>query len=402
MKIHFILPLLFVAVFANAQQIILSDSAQISLLTAEPSPPVYARWGHTAIRVLDKKNKIDWAYNYGIFDFSDYVRFITKFVKGATDYKLDVWSTNSFFYAYSERKSSVYEQILDLTKAEKQQLFDALQVNFQPENRIYRYNFVYDNCATRPFDMIIKILHTTPIINYSHKTTTYRTIFIEGVGNNTWDRFGIDLLIGRDADKPIRQDTIIYALRAFPSYTAAILNSITLENDSISKPLVLETQKVIDFPLQKPQENGIFSPNVVCCIILALIVLLSLWGWRKKFDFVLLDFILFLISGIIGTVIFYLIFFSTHPLVENNFNLLWLNPLQLIFAFLLIKESWRRPLSYFALFNTFTTLLAIIVWVTRYQVMHPAFLPLMAIYLMRSILFFQNNFKKIHYNISNN
>ena len=66
MKKYLILPLLFVAFLANAQPIILSDSAQISLLTAEPSPPVYARWGHTAIRVLDKKNKIDWAYNYGI------------------------------------------------------------------------------------------------------------------------------------------------------------------------------------------------------------------------------------------------------------------------------------------------------------------------------------------------
>jgi len=388
MKKLLILPLLFIAFFANSQQVILSDSAQISLLTAEPSAPIYARWGHTAIRVLDEKNNIDWAYNYGIFDSSKPF-FVLRFIQGKTDYQLAIWSFDTFFSEYYNRKSAVYEQILDLTQREKQKLFDALQVNFLPENREYRYNFVYDNCATRPFDMIISVLQTTPIITFS-RTTTYRAIFDEFVGLNTWDRFGIDLLIGRDADKKI--DT--YALRAFPSYTAAMLSSIILENDTISKPLVLETHKLSDFPLQVPQEKGIFSPNVVCCAILVLLMLLSIWGWRNKFDFVLLDSVLFLVSGTVGTIIFYLMFFSVHPLVYPNFNFLWLNPLQLIFAFLILKKSWRKPLSYFALFNTFTTLLAIIVWVTRYQVMHPAFLPLMSIYLVRSILFFQNNFKR--------
>ena len=396
MKKYLVLILLFVAVFANSQQIILSDSVQISLLTAEPSAPVYARWGHTAVRVFDEKNQIDWAYNYGIFDFSNYFKFITKFVSGATDYELGIWSTEYFFTSYAKRQSAVYEQVLDLTKEEKQKLFDALQLNYQPENRIYRYNFVFDNCATRPFDMIMSVLKTTPIITYSHNTTTYRAIFIEGVGVNTWDRFGIDLLIGRDADKPIRQGEIVFALRAFPAYTAAIFNSIVLENDSISKPLVLETQKFGGFPLQVPQEKGIFSPNVVCCAILVLLMLLSFWGWKNKFDFIALDFVLFLVSGLVGTIIFYLMFLSTHSLVQSNLNLLWLNPLQLIFAFGILKQSWRKPFSYFAIFNTFATLLAIIVWVTRFQVMHPAFLPLMAIYLVRSVLFFQNNIKKIH------
>ena len=389
MKKFLVLPFLFVAFFANSQQIILSESAQISLLTAEPSAPIYARWGHTAVRVLDEQNDIDWSYNYGIFDFSDYVKFIVNFVSGATDYKLDVWSTRYFMKSYSERKSTVYEQVINFTNEEKQIFFDALQKNALPENCVYRYNFVLDNCVTRPFDLMMKVLGSTPIINYSH-VTTYRAIFDEFVGLNTWNRFGIDLLIGREADLPI----YTYDLRAFPSYAVEILNSTVLANDTVSKPLVLDTHKLSDFPLQVPQEKGIFSPNVVFCVILLLLMLLSFWGWKNKFDLIFLDFMLFLVSGLIGTIIFYLMFFSVHPLVFQNFNLLWLNPLQLIFAFLLLKKSCRKPLSYFAIFNTFTTLLAIIVWVTRFQGMHPAFLPLMAIYLVRSVLFFQNNIKK--------
>ena len=42
--------------------------------------------------------------------------------------------------------------MLNLTTVEKQQLADALFVNYQPENREYRLNFVYDNCSTRPRD----------------------------------------------------------------------------------------------------------------------------------------------------------------------------------------------------------------------------------------------------------
>jgi hypothetical protein len=388
MKKNLVLTFFFFAVFANGQTI-LSDSTRISLLTCEPGKEVYARWGHSAIRVTDKKNHIDEAYNYGIFNFSDALTFLAKFIHGSTDYQLAIWNYEDFYSEYFSRKSSVYEQVLDLSQEEKQKLFDALQKNYLPENRIYRYNFVYDNCATRPFDMIFNVLKIAQIITYSHSTTTYRAIFNEFVGLNNWNRFGIDLLIGRDADLPM-VDT--YALRAFPKYTAQIVGSTILKNDSISKPLVYDTEKISDFPTLLPTETGVFSPNILCCAILVIITLLSYFGWKNKFDFVWLDFLMFFISGIIGTIIFYLMFISVHPLVQQNYNLLWLNPLQLIFAFLLVKQTWRKSLSYYAVFNSFTTLIAMIVFLTRYQVMHPSFLPLMAIYLVRSVLFFQRNF----------
>ena len=36
-----------------------------------------------------------------------------------------------------------------------------LEENYRPENRIYRYNFFYDNCATRPRDLIEKSIDGT-------------------------------------------------------------------------------------------------------------------------------------------------------------------------------------------------------------------------------------------------
>ena len=33
--------------------------------------------------------------------------------------------------------------------------------NYRPENRVYRYNFFYDNCATRPRDQIERAINGT-------------------------------------------------------------------------------------------------------------------------------------------------------------------------------------------------------------------------------------------------
>jgi hypothetical protein len=384
MKKCFLTICLCVSLAANAG-VTLSDSAQVSLLSCEPGKEVYARFGHSAIRVFDLANNIDYAYNYGIFDFSTKF-FYAKFIHGATDYNLEAWHTDNFLHTYIKRKSSVIEQTLNLTQTEKQKIFDALEKNALPENKTYRYNFIYDNCATRPFMMITNNLDESWDIAYQHRPTTYRTIIDEYVGRNTWQRFGIDFLIGRESDRMITTPDLI----AFPLYTAHIIGSMSIGE----KPLVSDTQMLCQFPLQKPDEKAFFSPALVCSLILIIIMLISYLGWQKRKYFAWVDFLLFLLSGLLGTIVFYLMCFSTHPLVDENYNLLWLNPLQLIFAFLLLKQNWRKPLSYFALFNTFTTLLAIIVLVTRFQWLNAAFLPLMAMLLVRSILFFQMNFKR--------
>ena len=65
----------------------LMDSVEISLLTCQPHDEIYSLYGHTAIRFHDmrKKQPIDVAFNYGVFDFKKSF-FILRFVFGLTDY----------------------------------------------------------------------------------------------------------------------------------------------------------------------------------------------------------------------------------------------------------------------------------------------------------------------------
>ena len=144
----------------DAQTAHLSSHAQISLLTCSPcDDEVYALYGHTALRIQDTltingdKHFIDYVFNYGIFDFSK-PNFIYRFAKGETDYILGVQDFEPFLSEYQMRGSEVSEQFLNLDFIEKEALWEALIINARPENRTYRYNFFFDNCATRPISMI--------------------------------------------------------------------------------------------------------------------------------------------------------------------------------------------------------------------------------------------------------
>ena len=65
---------------------------------------------------------------------------------------LSTWSNR--LWAFRRRIQllgrDVWQQTLNLTEEEKERLIALLTENYRPENRVYRYNFFYDNCATRP------------------------------------------------------------------------------------------------------------------------------------------------------------------------------------------------------------------------------------------------------------
>lgn len=153
-KYHFLLILiLFLTVQPKVQSQSLGPQSQVSILTCNPGKDVYSMYGHTAIRITDHDQNLDVVFNYGVFSF-DSPNFLYRFAKGQTDYLMIGQKFSSFIPEYEEDKRSVYKQVLNLSPEGKNQLFQALVKNSLPENRMYRYNFFMDNCATRVRDMI--------------------------------------------------------------------------------------------------------------------------------------------------------------------------------------------------------------------------------------------------------
>ena len=73
---------------ALGQSLTLSPQAELSLITCGRGPEeVYSAFGHSAIRVVDPINGIDYAYNYGVFDFSQ-PNFYLNYTKGLLLFKL--------------------------------------------------------------------------------------------------------------------------------------------------------------------------------------------------------------------------------------------------------------------------------------------------------------------------
>ena len=108
---------LFMGVYGiKSQPIIFGDSTIVSLITCEPGDALYAKFGHTAIRIRDTRG-LDLVYNYGIFDFRT-ENFYWKFMRGHTDYLLGVYPTEHFLQDYRERNSTVWEQELNMTGVE--------------------------------------------------------------------------------------------------------------------------------------------------------------------------------------------------------------------------------------------------------------------------------------------
>lgn len=163
---------------------------------------IYELFGHTAIRYENPAEGKDLVFNYGIFSFNT-PNFVLRFVKGETDYRLGVVPYSYFEGEYAVRGSSVYQQTLNLTDEEKQKIWDLLEENYRPGNRIYRYNYFYDNCTTRARDKIEDCIDGKVVYPQAEEGVTFRDIVHRCTKGNEWDELGIDLCLGSEADVPI-------------------------------------------------------------------------------------------------------------------------------------------------------------------------------------------------------
>ena len=375
----------------NAQGNTLSDSATLSLITCSPGPQIYALFGHTAIRLVDPARGLDIVFNYGMFNFNK-PNFYLKFIQGATDYELGAYETKYFLPEYRERNSSVTEQMLNLTTVEKQQLADALFVNYQPENREYRYNFVYDNCSTRPRDKILSVIKDKVVYDYVSEPQTFRNWVGTYTGENTWAKFGIDMLLGREADELSTRWSSMFLPEVLCREFGAVK---IIAHDGTTRSLVNAEKIIVPRQDSIVKTNFLQLPITVTLTVLLLGVLLIFYEKRRKKYYKIIDSVLLIVSGLAGVIIFYLMFFSVHPLVHSNFNLLWCNPLNVLVGLFLWNRKLRSVINYFQLANVLLFFGALLVFVLSVQALNVAFIPLIVLLLVRSVNWIMKKSKQL-------
>ena len=290
----------------------LSEEAQISLLTCTPGEELYARYGHTAIRVLDPQNRLDLVFNYGIFDFNT-DHFYWKFVKGETWYELGATTMPWFMLEYEEEHRTVYEQVLNLTPSQREEIWQALVQNYEPENRQYLYNFVFDNCATRPYLLIQNALGDTIRSEYTGNTgTTYRRFIRRYTGSMTWANAGINLLFGPKADKPMNNEQRLFLPEELMLYMAQA-------HLSDGTPLVSESE-IGSFDL--PKTPWYASWPLGWAVYFIVVCIISWWDRRRGKRSRWLDIAVGVPYVLLLVLVAFLTFFSCHPLVGFGWRLL--------------------------------------------------------------------------------
>ncbi len=383
--------MLLIVLGLNAQLPVFTDSAQYSLLTCSPGTELYARFGHTGIRVTEPSSNIDIVFNYGLFNFNT-ENFYLKFIKGETDYQLGVISTKAFLEEYILRKSYVWEQKLNLTIAEKIKLQNALSENFKPENRLYRYNFIYDNCATRPRDRILSACDGMVKLVNSAEPRTFRNWVATYTGPESWTQFGIDLLFGRPSDVNAKPTESMFLPEVLMS---EFQNIRIVRKDSIynEKNLVSETIELVSGEYPEVNNNPAGNPLFVFTLLLIAGIILTVWETRTSHYLRSFDSFLLLMTGIAGTLIFYLMFFSVHPMVKTNMNIFWLNPLNIIAAIIIWLKPLRFSVYIYKIINISLLIMVLLFFAVSFQAFNIAVFPLILLLLVRYVSYIINSEK---------
>ncbi|MGY8934288.1 MAG: lipoprotein N-acyltransferase Lnb domain-containing protein [Flavobacteriales bacterium] len=363
-----------------AQEITLSETAELSILTMGPGDDLNDSFGHSAFRVKDTTQNIDVVYNYGVYDFNT-PNFYLKFAQGKLLYTLDRNNFTPFYNYYSKQNRWIKEQVLNLNPSEKKDLFNFLQNNFKPENRTYKYDFFFDNCATKIRDVMATVLKGK--ISYQDgfesNSYTFRELIQKNVDWNTWGSFGMDIAIGAVVDRK----ATYWEYQFLPEYVFKATDKAKLNRGQEDIRLVKETIDLFNNSPKEKKPNFFTSPLFMMGLFAFIILGITYKDFKNNTRNRWLDVSIYSITGIIGVLLLLLWFATDHSTTHNNYNLLWAFPLSLFFVLAISKKNPKPWLKSYVVFQILMLGLIGIHWTTEVQVFTYGLIPLLIALLVR-------------------
>ncbi len=354
-----------------------SSHLRISLLTCTPGEELYSTFGHSAFRIIDSNSVTDYVFNFGTFNFDD-EGFYLKFIRGKLNYYLSAENFQDFKYDYQMSNRGITEQVLNLTAAEKIALQKALLTNIREENKFYKYDFFFDNCTTRPRDLIVQFKNPHPVLAAVVPVgTKFRQAIHQYLNKNNkaWSKLGIDLLLGAPTDAVMTASQSQFL-------PEVLMKSLSYTNKR--EQVILSTTNL--YPINTENNRpSFFTPNNVFSCLLVLFILISVtenkWAtiFMQGFDGIFL-----FLSGLIGIILLFMWTVTDHSMCKDNYNLLWALPTNCLLAFFVnSKQKWIK--KYFGL-TAILLSLTVLVWFFLPQQMNNAFLPIVFLLINRTAI----------------
>ena len=363
---------------------------EVSLLTADPGPELYASFGHSAIRLREiGPDGRDLVFNFGTFDF-DTPNFYGKFATGKLNYMLSVVPYDRFIIEYDYYKRGLREQVLDLNQEQKDFLLQHLDAQYAPERRFYKYDFFYNNCATKIRDAFDIAMGEQLVWSDSvAEEKTFRNLIDEFVLPLPWADFGIDLALGAVIDRPATE----LEKQFLPTYMEQAFANATILENGVSRPLVKQSRVLLEYPQENAQQS-LLNPSMVFWLLTLVFAALTFYGFKKGKLMKGLDVALFGSVGILGLVVVFLWFFTDHSATAWNWNILWAFPGHLVLVWGLVARPNATWISSYLLFAMGATVMTLLLWIFGLQSFSPALIPILLLLLLRSNFLFYNRKKE--------
>lgn len=320
----------------------------ISLLTCGPTDDyVFYLYGHTALRVQDEGD--DVVFNYGYFSLEQ-KNFILNFMIGKPMYSVGMTSFEDFLVEYGRQGRSVTEQVLALTPDEARAMYDKLLWNVRPENRDYRYNFYFDNCATRPRDFIEEFAGGLEYRLDPRTIPTFREAIRNKSNSAQWYTMGADLCLGYKTDERMSVRDAAF----LPELLEQELDLAVRRDDG--RPIVLS--KVRHLPQTKVVGGAgdvIRWPFWTPILVSLLYGGLFYFARRKERENSLriLRTVLYTILAVGGVALYFLAFVSSHPHTFPNANMLLMHPGHFLLAWWIWQKNKQGASLYWLYFINF-------------------------------------------------
>lgn len=315
----------FSFITATAQPKILSEKAEISVLTCGTANEMHTLFGHTALRIKDVDQNFDVVYNWGMFDFRT-PNFLSKFVKGDLLYYLDVDTFNDFLFNYTVDNREVVEQVLNLSSTEKSKIWTEINRQLKGNDRYYTYGFIRNNCTTKVVDVINKAVERPLSADFPSNNHSYRYILNEGLDHHYFEKLGINLLFGYSTNK--KADLMFLPVK--------LKDGITFNKN------ILKSEQIIN---KVDNISGRSSLNSIYTLwVIVVIALLGIFNKKCRL-------IYFFITAVFSLFLLGVSVYSNHAELEFNALILFFNPL--FFIGLLLKN---KKILIFAIFLTVISL----------------------------------------------
>ena len=346
------------------------DSLTVSLLTCYPGAEVYALCGHEAIRIRSAAG-MDSVWNYGLFSFNQ-PNFVYRFVKGETDYQLGGYPFAWFMPEYVERGSKVVEQDLNLDQSEAWRLLGMLRDEALPGNNTYRYNYVKDNCATRPLARLDSAASSRIIYPDTNRYGTFRREMRAYHRNYPWYQFGIDLVLGPGLDYELSSREEMFV-------PVELMDKAAMAHFADGRPLVRDTRV-----LNEGTPNAVLGPTPWWLtpmfwgwVVFALALTTAIVDIRRGRATRPVYSLYWLLTGAAGVVVWFLLIFSSHEATDANALRWWLSPLMLIAAVTVWVRRLDKVTDVLAWVQGISTVIVLMIWPLQAQSGNPASFPLM-------------------------